>query len=106
MGFKPLVDVRKIEYTATLLLIRYHNVSLAMENKLIAYLKAHLNVVSVVKTLGQWDIEVEVHTSNTLEFRKVEMDIRQKFSLLIQQIESVPLHKTYKKNYFPKFLVG
>lgn len=106
LGFKPLINPGSIDYTATLLLIHYHNVSLKMENKLIDYLKAHPNVVSIVKTLGQWDIEIEIHTSSPLEFRKVEMDIRQKFTLLIQQIESVPLHITYKKNYFPGFLLG
>ena len=104
-GFKPLLNIRKMGYISNLLLIRYHNVSPELENKLISYLKAQPNVVSIVKTLGEWDIEVKIETKDPMEFRKIEMQIRQKFTSLIQQIESVPLYKTYKKNYFPKFLI-
>jgi len=104
-GFKPLFDFGRFGYNSTLLVIKYHNVSSELENELVSYLKAHPNVISVVKTLGEWDIEIEMESGNKKELRKAEREIRQKFALLIQQIESVPLYKTYKKNYFPRFLV-
>ena len=106
LGFKPLLNKRKIDYISTLLLIRYHNLSSELENKLIGYLKVHPNVVTAVKTLGEWDIEIEIGVKGRTELRKIEMDIRQKFALLIQQIESIPLYKQYKKNFFPRFLIG
>ena len=105
VGFKPLLNSRKMGYTSTLLLIKYHNVSSDLENDLIQYLKAHPHVVSAVKTLGEWDIEIEVEVEEAVELRKVEMEIRQKFALLIQQIESIPLYQSYKKNFFPRFLI-
>jgi len=105
-SFKPLIDLEKIGYTSNLLLIRYHNVSVKLENELIEYLKFHPNVTSIVKTLGEWDIEIKIDTKDTTEFRKVEREIRQKFSLLIQQIESINLETTQKHNYFPKFLIS
>ena len=40
-----------------------------------------------------------------MDFRKVEMEIRQRFAALIQEIESVPVYRTYKINYFPRFLI-
>jgi len=106
LGFKPLLDQRKIGYISTLLLIRYHNLSSGLEDKLIGYLRIHPNVVNAVKTLGEWDIEIEIEVEDRAELKKIEMDIRQKFALLIQQIESVPLYRTYKENFFPKFLLG
>jgi len=105
LGFKPFLNPRNMGYTPRLLLIKYHNFSLEMENKLIMYLKAHPDVVSAVKTLGEWDIEIEIETQNLEELRRVEMEIRQRFALLIQQVESITLYQAYKKNYFPKFLV-
>lgn len=104
-GFKPILDSDKMGCVSSLLLIKYHNVSVELENELVDYLKAHPNVLSIVKTLGEWDIEVDVETTNPLELRKIEMEIRQKFSLLIHQIESIPLYTTYRQNYFPKFLI-
>ena len=62
--------------------------------------------MSVVKTLGEWDIEIRIDVEESIKLRKTEMEIRQRFASLIQQIESVPLYKIYKKNYFPKFLIN
>lgn len=106
MGFRSFLNQRKMEYTSTLLLIRFHNISSELENKLVRYLKVHPNVVSAVKTLGEWDIEVEIEVKDRAKLRKIEMEIRQKFALLIQQIESIPLYQVYKKNFFPRFLIG
>lgn len=105
LGFKPLLNQREMGYTSTLLLIRYHNISSELENKLINYLKMHPNVISAVKTLGEWDIEIEIEVKDSEKLRRIEMEIRQKFALLIQQIESIPLYQVYKKNFFPRFLI-
>lgn len=105
LGYKPLLNPRNMNYISRLLLIKYHNVSLELEDKLIEYLKLHPNVIRISKTLGGWDIEIEVEARNSKEYREVEMDIREKFSLLIQEIESFSLYKNYKRNYFPEFLM-
>ncbi|MBU0536714.1 MAG: Lrp/AsnC family transcriptional regulator [Nanoarchaeota archaeon] len=104
-GFRPLLDLRKMGYLSNILLIKYHNISVDMETDLIEFLKAHPNIASIVKTLGEWDIEIYLETPDQEGFRKVEMEIRQRFAALIQEIESVPLYKTHKVNYFPKFLI-
>ena len=106
VGFKPLLNPRKMGHLSALLMIRYHNVSPNLEAELISYLKAHPNVVSIAKTLGEWDIEIQIEVGETVELRKIEMEIRQKFALLIQEIESIPLYHTYKNNFFPKFLLS
>ncbi len=104
-SFKPLLNLRKVGYYSTLLIIKYHNVSFELENELIDYLRVNLHVVGAVKTLGEWDLEIEIEADNERELRKVEMKIRQEFALLIQQIESIPLYQSYKKNFFPRFLI-
>ena len=76
-----------------------------IENSLITYLKHHKNVLWVVKTLGEWDIEVIIETKNHLEERKIKRELRDNFGILIQQIDSMPLYETHKLNYFPKFIL-
>ncbi len=105
LGFRPLLNQRKMGYRSTLLLIKYHNISTELEDKLINYLRVHPNVVSAVKTLGEWDIEIEIEVEERAELRKIEIEIRQRFALLIQQIESIPIYQVYNKNFFPRFLI-
>jgi len=104
-GFKPLLNPEKMGMSSALLMIRYHNISSELESELISYLAIHPNILGVVKTLGEWDIEIEIEVDDVKGLRKIEREIRQRFASLIQQIESIPLYYTYKKNYFPKFLI-
>ncbi|MFH2028725.1 MAG: Lrp/AsnC family transcriptional regulator [Nanoarchaeota archaeon] len=104
-GYKPLINIRKADYASNIILIRYHNISSELEDKFTNYLKMHPNVVNIIKTLGEWDIEIKVETLNHIEFRKIEMEIREEFALIIKHIESIPLYRSYKCNLFPKFLI-
>lgn len=103
-GYRFLVDTRKTGYAPGLLMVKYHNVTADLENELIGYLKTHPNVRSVVKTIGEWDLEVSLEATGPVERRSIEMEIRQKFAPIIQHSESIPLFHTHKKTLFPKFL--
>lgn len=105
-GFRAALNVRGIGNITFLLTIRCHNVVPEIEDELINYLKHHPNVVDVVKTLGEWDLEIQIEVESWDIYRTIVIEIRQKFKSLIQEIESVPIYKTYHKiNYFPGFLL-
>lgn len=105
-GFRPAINIRKTGNMVFLLMIRSHNVVPEVEDKLTNYLKIHPNVVAVVKTLGEWDLEIQIEVKSWYVYRKIVIEIRQKFKSLIQEIESIPIYKAYHKiNYFPRFLL-
>lgn len=105
LGYKPRLDPDAAGLITALLLVRYHNISSETEKELISYLTAHPNVVSAVKTLGEWDLEIEIEAFEQRELRRIEMEIRQRFVQLIQQIANIPLYRCFKKQYFPDFLL-
>lgn len=106
IGFKPALNVREINYMAFLLLIKCHNVIPEIEDKLVNYLKSHPNVVNMAKTLGEWDFEIHIEVKSWYVYRKIVIEIRQKFATLIQGVESIPIYESYHKiNYFPEFLM-
>ena len=104
-GYKPSLNLQKMGYISILLLIRYHNITLDVENKLLNYLKIQSNVVRLVKTLGEWDLEIEIEVKSMRDFRKIEIELRQRFPTLIHEIRSVPVYENFKKNFFPRFLI-
>jgi DNA-binding Lrp family transcriptional regulator len=106
VSFKPALNTRQIDNVTFLLAIKEHNVVPEIEDQLIDYLKFHPNVVNVVKTLGEWDMEIQIEVENWDTFRSTVREIRQKFKSLIQNTENIPIYKTYHKiNYFPGFLL-
>ena len=107
LGFKPALNVRKADYMAFILTIKSHNVIPGVEDQLIDYLRLHPNIVNVTKTLGEWDLEMQIEVKSWYIYRKIVIEIREKFKSLIQEIESIPIYKTYHKmNYFPSFLLN
>ncbi len=106
-GFRTALNIRQTNYMDFLLTIKSHNVVPEIEDKLLNYLKLHPNVVNVTKTLGEWDLELQIEVRSWYIYRKIVIEIREKFKSLIREIESVPIYKTYHKiNYFPGFLLN
>jgi DNA-binding Lrp family transcriptional regulator len=105
-GYRQILDVRSRDLESVLLVIKYHNITTEMEDKFINYLRSHPNVTNLVKTLGEWDIEISIEGQDQLEIRKVEMEIRREFGIMIQQTEKIPIYQIHKINYFPKFLLS
>lgn len=104
-GARPFLDFSNIDYVMNILILRYHNISVQDEESLINYLLAHPNVISVVKTLGEWDLEINIEALDKWEFKKVERSIRERFSGIIQMTEAVPIYHEFKKTFFPRFIL-
>lgn len=104
-GFKPFLDLSSVQYTTMLLMIKYHNVSVHEEVKLLEFLKQHPLVLTVVKLLGQWDLQIEIQVQEMKQFRKLEIEIRKNFSNLISEIETLLVYQEHKKTFFPAFLI-
>lgn len=105
-GYRSILDIRNIGFSSNLLLIKYHNISISTENELTAFLRQHRNVVNIVKVFGNWDLEIIIDTKNPLDYRKIEIEIRQKFTDLIKDTEYVQIHEVHKINYFPEYLLN
>ncbi len=105
LGYKTSVNVRNAGYYSNLFVIKYHNITSEAENSFVSYLKAHPNVTTAVKTLGEWDIEVKVEVEDYNQIRRTELDIREKFGSLLKSIQNLPTYKTFQNNYFPRFLL-
>lgn len=104
-GYRPFIDFSRIGHVANLLMVRYHNISVEDEQRLLNYLSYHPNVTSLTKTLGVWDLEITIEAENRWDLRKIERELRQKFAGLIYMTEAVPIYKEYKKTFFPRFIL-
>jgi DNA-binding Lrp family transcriptional regulator len=105
LGFKPKLNLALLEYSSMMMLINYHNVSRNLEDDLVKFLKYHPNVTGLTKTLGKWDIIIYFEARKNLDLRKIEMEVREKFALLIKGVELIPIYHEYVENYFPEFIV-
>ncbi len=101
-GFKPLLHLENIGINVNKILIKLHNVTLEKEKNMYEYAINQPNVTFIVRVVGQWDLELEVETKTRKEFQAILMNIRDQFSDIVKEIETIPIYQDYRYNYFPK----
>jgi DNA-binding Lrp family transcriptional regulator len=103
-GFKPLIDLSKIGYTANKLILDVTKISEKEEKEFFNFLTSDKNIIGVLKFIGKWNYEIEFEVQDrekTWEiYRKIQSYLREK----IKFIDMVPLFKEYGYNYFPESL--
>lgn len=105
LGFFPLVNISLIGYHWHTVSLFLHNISKSRLNSLLYYLKQHPNIVCVIKTVGQWNLEFDIHVNSSMQFSNILTDIREEFSDIINDFESNLIFFDYKYTHFPKGLL-
>ncbi len=90
------------------LLLKLKDLTPARERSLVEFFSQNTNIVDVVKTLGEWDMEVDIDVKNSFDLHKIIMDLKNSFPTLIRRYESVQIFKEHKYNFFPmgNYLLG
>ncbi|MEK6935000.1 MAG: winged helix-turn-helix transcriptional regulator [Nanoarchaeota archaeon] len=101
-GFKPLLNVQKIDFFVNKIIIKYHNLSVDREQELQTFCKLNPNIIEFNKLIGSWDLELTVETKTKEEFRNIYISIRERFEDIIEDTESLQIFKIYKKRLLPE----
>ncbi|MCF7860730.1 Lrp/AsnC family transcriptional regulator [Candidatus Woesearchaeota archaeon] len=99
LGFRPVLNIPNTRMN--LMMVKYHNATAGKLNNFTKYLVSHPNVQYIVKTIGEWNIEIQFLTDTGQEYKTLEREIRMKFIEIIQEVNSIPVYETYKMSYYP-----
>ncbi|MBU1199744.1 MAG: Lrp/AsnC family transcriptional regulator, partial [Nanoarchaeota archaeon] len=103
-GYKQNIDTEKLGINKTRLFLRIHNISQEKENKLIKFLLQTKEVVKINKTVGDWDMEIDIETMQKNRIRYILSDIREEFKEIIEKYNLIEHYNTYKTSYLPQYL--
>ena len=95
-GYKLAIDYQKINYYFFKLFINLRSASQERINSFKQYCKQHPNFTYWVKIIGSWDMEHEIEVENMQEFYKIIKDIRNKYSDIIQTMDSIMVTNEHK----------
>lgn len=104
-GYKAEINVQNIGFIRNRITLKLHNTSPELEKTLLKKCISDPQVVQFSKTLGAWDIEIDVETKDMQKFRKVYLELREEFKEIIQSFNYFNMLDIYKKtmvseNYF------
>lgn len=95
-GYKLAINYQKINYLFFKLFINLQSASQPRINSFKQYCKQHPNFTYWVKTIGSWDMEHEIEVESMQDFYNILKDIRNKYSDIIQTMDSVMVTNEYK----------
>ncbi len=99
--YRALLDLSKIEHQLYKIVLRLKNLSQEKENSLKYFVKQHPNGVQFLKLLGSWDTELEFEVKGEEQLHKILLNIRNKFSDIIRDYDTLLIHDEHKLDYFP-----
>lgn len=101
-GYRLLLNPQAMNLSANIILIRYRNITLEDEENFRRFCKYHPNVIEFTKTFGEWDVVVHTETEHREQFRKLSLQIREKFDDIIESSDNFRVFANHKKQYLPE----
>ena len=83
------------------ILFSLHNSTAEKEIAFHTYCSMHQNIWFHSKSLGRWDLEINMDVENANQFRTIMMEAREKFSDIIKEYVTLSVSKVHKFNFYP-----
>ncbi|RLI97604.1 MAG: hypothetical protein DRO99_02810 [Candidatus Aenigmatarchaeota archaeon] len=100
-GFSSVLNLRKLGYHRSAMLIRYHNLSVDIEDKLRTFCIRNKNITEMHKLFGDFDVEITAEAETAEEIRKVFIQIRELFEEIIMDSDTFSVFRIHKRSFVP-----
>jgi len=96
-----VLDSEKMEMLHYKVLMRVGNFTQEIEKKLLDFCKKNKNITFYNKGIGSWEIEIDLEVKNSVEFRSIMRDLKQKFADSIKEYFSLMVYEIAKFDFLP-----
>lgn len=101
-GYTTFLNIDKISLKFFKLCLYFQDFSEESYNKLLSFCKAHRNIVHVIKSIGNWDLELEIEAENVEQIYSFIEDIKTQYPKTVKKIDIVIITKEHKLEFFPE----
>ena len=103
-GFKHIVNTNELGINKNRLFLKLHNISIDRENEIMEYLLKTKEIIQVNKTVGDWDMEIDIESLDRNKMRNIIMELREEFKDIIERYNLIEFYSYYKRAYLPSYL--
>jgi len=103
-GYKNSIDLNALGIHKVRLFLKLHNLQNKREKELVEFCIRSNEIVQLNKTVGDWDMELDIEAMDSKKTRIVVMTLREKFRDLIERFDLTEFYNYYKRTYLPTFL--
>ncbi|MBT4604095.1 Lrp/AsnC family transcriptional regulator [archaeon] len=103
-AYRPFLNGDLLGYKNYKVFLSIQSLTPEREKKLISYLNTHPYVIEVIHCIGNWEIELEIETPSIESKQDLIRDLRDKFTDVIREIQTMLIYKSSKYDYLPSGL--
>jgi DNA-binding Lrp family transcriptional regulator len=100
-NFLVVLDNPRMGQMQYKILIGLHNLTPEKENALTKHLQENPHIFSIIKTLGRWQMEIDLEVETTDQFREIIRDIKNRFADILRDYSTLTVYEISKYNLFP-----
>ncbi len=101
--YKYIIDTNKIGLSKYRVFFRLHNISPEREEELTKYMREAPEIVQANKTVGDWDLEIDIESFDSKRVRYIILEIREQYKDMIEDFNMIEYYKAYKIAYLPRY---
>ena len=105
-AFKYWISANKLSIYKFRLFIKLHNISREREGQLLKFMLHTNEVVQVSKTIGNWNIEIDIESLSRTRIRELIAQIRSEFNDIIETFNLIEFYRLYMRKYLPEYVFG
>lgn len=103
-GYHFLIDTNNLGINKHRLFFKLHNLTPERENALIEHCIKIPEIVQVNKTVGDWDLEIDIESLDKNAVRYLIAGLREEFTDVIETFNNMEFYQNYKKTFLPESL--
>lgn len=103
-GFHFIINTTDLGINSFRLFLKLHNMSKEREDELMGYMLKTKEIIQVNKTVGDWDLEVDIESFDNMKIRVLVKKLREEFKDIIQSFNMMEFYQYHKKTYLPEYL--
>ena len=99
--YRISINLDKIDHKLYKIILRLHSLTPEKEKQLITYIASHSHGMQYLKLVGSWDVELEFEIKDDEQLHNILLEIRNNFSEIIRDYDTLLIHQEHKLNYYP-----
>lgn len=103
--YTAIIDVARLGHSWYTYAIQFSSFDARDEAKLQEYVRQHSHIIRGVKTLGAWNVLLEIVADNPVDYHRTVKEIKNMFASTIRKYESWLAFHEYVFNPLPSIIV-
>lgn len=103
-GYKYIINTDKLGINKYRLFLKLRNLSKEKEIELGNYLVKTPEIIQMNKTVGDWDMEIDLEALNKNKIRGLILNLREAFIDIIEDFNSMEFYEYSKKTFLPLYI--